>query len=81
MLKNVSINCISKIQTIKSGFLGNLKDLHKKAHAHVLSDNKAQGIIEYGLLLAVVAVALIAIITQLKNKIQSKIQEAINGIK
>ena len=46
-----------------------------------MSNNKAQGIIEYGLLLAVVAVALIAIITQLKNKIQSKIQEAINGIK
>ena len=28
MFKNLSIKCVSKIQTVKSGFMGNLKDLN-----------------------------------------------------
>lgn len=81
MLKNVGIKVLTKSIMIKNSLNNNIHTLNTKAKEHIMGEQKAQGIIEYGLLLAIVAVALIGVITQLKNKIEDKLKQSIDGIK
>lgn len=57
-----------------------LKKTMQKADAHVRGEEKAQGIMEYGLILALVGLALLGGITGLKNSIQKQLQGATNSI-
>ena len=57
-----------------------LKKTMQKADVHVRGEEKAQGIMEYGLILALVGLALLGGITGLKNSIQKQLQSATNSI-
>ena len=47
----------------------------------ITEDKKAQGVIEYGLLLALIALALVGIMGDMRDAIAAKFQEAISMIK
>lgn len=81
MFKNVGIKVLTKSIILKNSLNNNIHTLNTRAKGHIMGEQKAQGIIEYGLLLAIVAVALIGVITQLKNKIEDKLKQSIEGIK
>ena len=52
------------------------KSFADKAKSHVKGDKKAQGILEYGLLFVLVALALMGPLSGLKNKIGDKLNSA-----
>lgn len=55
-------------------------DFEKNARAHIKGDNKAQGILEYGLIIALVSIAVIGAVLTLKNTITEKLGKAANDI-
>lgn len=51
-------------------------NFERNAREHIKSGNKAQGILEYGLIIALVSVAVIFAVTKLKDQIVGKLEEA-----
>jgi len=52
----------------------------KNARNHIKGDNKAQGILEYGLIIALVSIAVITAVTTLKNTIVERLNGAASTI-
>ena len=55
-------------------------EFEHSARNHVKTDNKAQGILEYGLIIALVSIAVIGAVLMLKNTIVEKLNGAANQI-
>ena len=54
---------------------GYIERLKEKAHRDITGDKKAQGVIEYGMLIAVI-IGLVVFIAGLKDKIAGKLNQA-----
>ena len=72
MFNKFSNKVVSYAQTSKYM----IKDFADKANSHVQGDKKAQGILEYGLLFVLVALALMGPLSNLKNKISGQLENA-----
>ena len=72
MFNNFSNKVVCYVQTSK--FM--IKNFADKANNHVKGDKKAQGILEYGLLFVLVALALMKPLQGLKDKISGQLESA-----
>lgn len=55
-------------------------NFERGAREHIKGDNKAQGILEYGLIIALVSVGVIVAVMTLRNTIMERLSKASNDI-
>ena len=75
-----AINLYSKGQVYALKARDYAINFEKQARGHVLGDKKAQGILEYGIIIAVVSLGVLSAVTGVKNAIVSKLSEATKQI-